>query len=174
MIKTQDRQDPTVGAVLAVAMRDCIGQRRLLLQDTSATAAAASHSPTARRCCSWRWALLECEAGGIRLQELAGELPHEASGQACCQSARAFHSPERADNPLAGRGWGTPLAETCTRSARGGTHTSRRLHLVGHDTAGFTSIIKFQLPDDFAIERALLLSLFPIAPLSFCLRIRFC
>jgi hypothetical protein len=27
---------------------------------------------------------------------------HEASGQACCQSARAIRSPEGADNPLAG------------------------------------------------------------------------
>jgi hypothetical protein len=42
---------------------------------------------------------------------------HEASGQACCQSARAICTPERVDNLLAGA-CGHALAETRTRSAR--------------------------------------------------------
>ena len=64
---------------------------------------------------------------------------HEASGQACCQSARAIRTPDRADNLLAvARGH----ARRNPHEIR--TQTSRRLHSMGHDTAGFTNSIKFR------------------------------
>jgi hypothetical protein len=66
-----------------------------------------------------------------------GNCSHEASGQACCQSARAIRTPERADNLLAGaRGH---AARRNPHEIR--TQTSRQKHSMGHDT---TNSIKFR------------------------------
>ncbi len=77
-LNTQDRQESAVGVFSAISACDCetvLDSKgyscRLQLQ---ATAVAARHSPTGCRSCGVRWALLEHDAGAIRLQELAGEL----------------------------------------------------------------------------------------------------
>jgi hypothetical protein len=65
---------------------------------------------------------------------------HEASGQSCCQRARAIRTTQRADNLLAGAGRHT----ACRNSHEIRTQTSRRLHAMGHTTAGFENSIKFR------------------------------
>ncbi len=67
----------------------------------------------------------------------------EASGQACCQSARAISTPERADNLLTG---------TRGHAARQNLHEIR-LHLMGHDTRASripSNFVRLR-PDDFAL-----------------------
>jgi hypothetical protein len=104
-IKTQDRQESAVGAVSAViachreTVLDSTGYRcrppepPLPLQATVpravAAAAGGGHHWNARQ-----------ERSACRSSRES--CSHEASGQACCQSARTIRSPERADNPLAG------------------------------------------------------------------------
>ena len=113
----------------------------------TAQATAAGHQDHCCRCTpqSQGPSLRQREVGAAgargRSNPLAGEnCLHEASGQACCQSARAIRTPDRADNLLAGaRGH---AARRNPHEIR--TQTSRRLHSIGHDTAGFTNSIKFR------------------------------
>ncbi len=115
-------------------VRLCVGQHRLLqLQATRAAVAraAASHSPTGRRCGSGRWAPLEREARAIRMQELAARRGGFAG------ELLAWGQRSSAGNPLPGA-----CGQSRGHAARGGTQTSRRLHSIGHDTTSFTNIIK--------------------------------
>ena len=109
-----------------------------------ATSTAAGHQHHCCRCTTQSQGLSlrqrEVGAAGGRSNPLAGgNCLHDASRQACCQSVRAIRTPDRADNLLAvARGH----ARRNPHEIR--TQTSRRLHSMGHDTAGFTNSIKFR------------------------------
>ncbi len=75
-----------------------------------ATAAAASHNPTGRRCNSGRCRRSARQSARRSLRESCS---HEARGQACCQSSRAISTLEREDNLERAD---TPFAKTRTRS----------------------------------------------------------
>jgi hypothetical protein len=141
-INTQDRQESAVGVVSAVSafhretVLDSTGYccrppgPLLPLHATVPGAVAAAAGGGRRR--SARQEQSACRSSRENCL-------HEASGQACCQSARAIRTPDRADNLLAvARGH----ARRNPHEIR--TQTSRRLHSMGHDTAGFTNSIKFR------------------------------
>jgi len=112
-----------------------------------ATSTAAGHQHHCCRCTTQSQGLSlrqrEVGAAGARGRSnplAGGNCLHDASRQACCQSVQAIRTPDRADNLLAGaRGH---AARRNPRQIR--TQTSRRLHSMGHDTAGFTNSIKFR------------------------------
>jgi hypothetical protein len=112
-----------------------------------ATSTAAGHQHHCCRCTTQSQGLSlrqrEVGAAGARGRSnplAGGNCLHDASRQACCQSVRAIRTQDRADNLLAGaRGH---AARRNPRQIR--TQTSRRLHSMGHDTAGFTNSIKFR------------------------------
>ncbi len=104
-INTQVRQEAAVGAVSAVSACHCETVLDstdyrcrppgplLPLQATFPLAVAAAAG--GGRCRSGRQEQSACRSS-------RESCSHEASGQACCQSARAIRSLERADNRLAG------------------------------------------------------------------------
>jgi hypothetical protein len=140
-INTQDRQE-SVGVVSAVSACHCetvldsTGYHcrppgPLLPLHTTVSGAVAAAAGGGRRRSARQ------EQSACRSSENSS---HEASGQANCQSARAIRTQERADNLLAGaRGH---AARRNPHEIR--TQTSRRLHSMGHDAAGFTNSVKFR------------------------------
>jgi hypothetical protein len=142
-INTQDRQESAVRVVSAVSACHC----ETVLDSTGYRCRPPGpllplHATVP--------GTVAAAAGGGRRRSVRQEQPacrssrknclHEASGQACCQSARAIRALDRADNLLAGaRGH---AARRNPHEIR--TQTSRRLHSMGHDTAGFTNSIKFR------------------------------
>ncbi len=138
-INTQDRQESAVGVVSVVSachcetvLDSCRPPGPLLPLHATVPAAVAAAAGGGRRQ-SERQEQSACRSSRENCS-------HEASGQACCQSARAISTPERVNNLLAGaRGHATRRNPHEMR-----TQTSRRLHSMGHDTAGFTNFIKFR------------------------------
>ncbi len=148
-INTQDRQESAVRVVSVVSACHCetvLGQHRLPLQATRTTTATARHSPRGRRCGSGRWAPLDARQEQSACRSSRENCSHKASGQACCQSARAIRTLERADNLLAGaRGHATLRNQHEIR-----TQTNRLLHSMGHCTIRRAS----QIPSNFIRLRA--------------------
>jgi hypothetical protein len=139
--KSQDRQESAVGVISAVsachceAVLDSTGYRcrppgPLLPLHATVTGAVAAAAGGGRR----RSARQEQSACRSSRENCL----HEASGQACCQSA------------------GNPHAGACGQSARWSArtrrspkperdpHADKQTNSMGHDTAGFTNSIKFR------------------------------
>ncbi len=139
-INTQDRQESAVGVVSAVSTCHC----ETVLDSTGYY--CRPPGPLLPLHATVPGAVAAAAGGGRRRSAQSAcrssreNCLHEASGQACCQSARAIRTPDRADNLLAGaRGHAACRNPHVIR-----TQTSRRLHSMGHDTAGFTNSIKFR------------------------------
>jgi hypothetical protein len=139
-INTQGRQEAAVGAVSAVSachsetVLDNTGYRCRPpgRQGLCGCCKPQSHGPSLRQ--------REVGAAGARGRSdpRAGarasreSCSDEASGQACCQSARAIHSPERADNPLAGaRGHLLERADTPHESCSWGHAEKQTIAFTG-------------------------------------------
>jgi hypothetical protein len=142
-INTQDSQESAIEVVSAVSACHCEsvldstgyrcrppGPLQQLQATVPRAVAAAAGSGRHRR------ARQEQSACRSSLENCS----HWASGQACCQSARAIRTTERADNLLAGAR-GHAARRTPHEIS---TQTSRRLHSMRHDTAGFTNSINRQ------------------------------
>ncbi len=152
-INTQDRQESAVGVVSAVSafhretVLDSTGYccrppgPLLPLHATVPGAVAAAAGGGRRR--SARQEQSACRSSRENCL-------HEASGQACCQSARAIRTPDRADNLLAVRTIYNLLAETRTRSARRQADDCIQWGTIRRASQIPSNFVRLR-PDDFAL-----------------------
>ena len=148
-INTQDRQESAVGVVSAVSTCHC----ETVLDSTGYY--CRPPGPLLPLHATVLGAVAAAAGGGRRRSAQSAcrssreNCLHEASGQACCQSARAIRTPDRADNLLAVRTIYNLLAETRTRSARREADDCIQWGTIRRASQIPSNFVRLR-PDDFA------------------------